>query len=93
MLQFINRTRGVARAHGGDDHLNLLELDPALKIIIWSIQASNLKKELRSLRKNKRVDGKSHLGSLSPFLYEQYIIRVGGCNHHNHVNSTQRPNC
>lgn len=60
------------------DSLTHNELQNAERAIIKIIQRENYADEIKALRKNKSVKNSSSILSLSPFLDENNILRVGG---------------
>ncbi|XP_029176605.1 uncharacterized protein LOC114944728 [Nylanderia fulva] len=62
--------------------LTVLKLEHAMKTLIKGCQAHSFAEELHNLSNKKRLQSKSKLLTLNPFLDEEGIIRVGGrlCN-------------
>lgn len=58
--------------------LSTVELDDALKSMVKHIQNIEYNKDLRHLRKHNVVSPQSNLKSLSPFIDQDGILRVGG---------------
>lgn len=54
------------------------ELDSAVDAIAKAVQSADFKEEIKKLRNHKGIDNSSHISSLSPFLDENGVMRVGG---------------
>lgn len=59
--------------------------EESLKICIKKVQEEDFKEEIERLKENKQVKSKSLLKSLTPYLDEFYILRVGGRLRHSHL--------
>ena len=71
--RFLNKNKG---------HLKKIELDDALQCCIKETQRNTFLDEYNNLVHNKPVQPNSKLKSLSPFIDENGIIRLGGRLHH-----------
>ena len=76
-MRFINncKLKNETRKYGP---LEAVEIDVALRQLIIFIQKHEYADELQTLRKSQVVSTKSRLKSLSPFIDDRGIIRVGG---------------
>ncbi|XP_048004347.1 uncharacterized protein LOC125240497 [Leguminivora glycinivorella] len=59
-------------------YLTLQELRKAKRAIIKSVQNKELEENIEHLRRNNKVETRSKLFSLYPFLDNEHILRVGG---------------
>lgn len=75
-LRFINNAK--IKTGRITEFLTTQELNNANAHIVKIYQKIHFKEELSQLKTNGIVSGKSQIASLSPFLDEQNIIRVGG---------------
>jgi len=75
-MRFINNTKVKTNKRLG--HLSTQELNTANITIIKIVQGLHFKEELAQLKTKGTVAKGSQLLSLSPFLDDQGIIRVGG---------------
>ncbi|XP_036342706.1 uncharacterized protein LOC118751986 [Rhagoletis pomonella] len=76
MLRFINQARNQSRE--SDIPLTVHELEKALVVIVHTMQQSDFEEELQHLKKYNEFRKNSSFSSLSPFLDNNGIIRVGG---------------
>lgn len=73
-------------------YLTVQEKEKAKQSIIKQIQQSEFKSEISSLKAEQKLDSKSKILSLNPFLDEQGILRVGGrLRHANLSNDMKNP--
>lgn len=78
ILRFTRNTRIPKESRPEFRQLSPLELDAALKCIVRQIQLSDFADVRKDLAKTGFISKNSHLSSLTPFLDEEGIIRVGG---------------
>ena len=60
------------------DLLTVLEIEKAKNVLIQQSQEQSFPAEVAALRKGGSISSKSNLGSLTPFIDEDGIIRAGG---------------
>ncbi|XP_011684966.1 PREDICTED: uncharacterized protein LOC105448210 [Wasmannia auropunctata] len=87
-LRFKSNSLKSTNRVGGS--LTVLELEQAMTAVIKICQANEFSKELDILVKGAKVDLKSRLSTLHPFLDSSGIIRVGGRLHHAPLEYTQK---
>ena len=58
--------------------LKVLEIEKAKNVLIQQSQEQSFPAEVAALRKGRSISSKSNLGSLTPFIDEDGIIRAGG---------------
>lgn len=78
VLRFIKNSRKKKEYRPTHKSLTPAELDDALFLIIKAVQISDFFPEIKQLRKSKEIDKRSSIISLSPFLDEFDILRIGG---------------
>ncbi|XP_058987609.1 uncharacterized protein LOC131806839 [Musca domestica] len=77
VLRFSERIKG--RKHGSStDVLTPMELNQAMQLIVKTVQVADFAKEIQQLRKHGALDKSSSIHSLTPFLDDRGILRVGG---------------
>lgn len=69
-----------------NNFLSVQELEKAKEIIVKYVQYQEFSKDIDYLQKNKKVDSKSTLLCLTPFLDQQGLLRVGGRIKHSNIN-------
>ncbi|XP_073967015.1 uncharacterized protein [Choristoneura fumiferana] len=74
--RFINNCKRTSTKLSGP--LTAQELKDSLHTLIKLSQAQTYKNELDTLQKNKYLNAKVHMSSLTPFIDSQGILRVGG---------------
>lgn len=77
-IQFIERIRTCKKLPPTQSYLSTSELNSALEIWIRNAQRDHFPVEYLALTKNQPIGSKSKLISLSPFLDDRGLIRVGG---------------
>lgn len=75
-LRFINNIKNKTQRKTGS--LQVSELDNALMVLIKQVQSEAFANELTILRKNKFLPNKNKFSSLTPFIDDKGVIRVGG---------------
>ncbi|XP_037930364.1 uncharacterized protein LOC119665129, partial [Teleopsis dalmanni] len=78
VLRFTKNARKPKESRPETMQLSPMELDVALKIIIRQIQASDFSDLRKMLVKDEFVPKTHNLSSLTPFVDEEGVIRVGG---------------
>ncbi|XP_018365332.1 PREDICTED: uncharacterized protein LOC108762706 [Trachymyrmex cornetzi] len=87
-LRFKNNSLKTANQTSGP--LTVKELGSAISAIVKVCQASEFSQELKDLHKNNRVDIKSKLSTLHPFIDSSGTIRVGGRLRHAPIGYSQK---
>ncbi|XP_076246260.1 uncharacterized protein LOC143186468 [Calliopsis andreniformis] len=82
-LRFIEKLRDKIRSGSiligqGSNPITALELLKAERVLVGNVQRVQFARELESLAKNKSAGLQSRITSLSPFVDEDGLIRVGG---------------
>ncbi|XP_061399495.1 uncharacterized protein LOC133335209 [Musca vetustissima] len=77
VLRFTERVNRQ-RYGGSTEVLTPAELDHAMQLIVKTIQISDFAKEVQQLKKHGALDKSSSIHSLTPFLDDKGILRVGG---------------
>jgi len=78
VLRFVKNLRRPKQSRPEMKALSVLELEAALKIIVRQIQAADFSDVYKLLKKDSFLLRTHPLSSLTPFLDEEEIIRVGG---------------
>lgn len=78
VLRFINNSKIHNDSRPKHISLSPIELNDSRFKIVKAIQVYDFNKEICELKKNNQVDKSSIISSLSPFLDENDILRVGG---------------
>lgn len=76
MLRFIHNLKYKNKKHSGN--LSLVELNNSFQILCLSSQKDSFSKEYNTLQKDLPLSPKFNIISLSPFLDDNKLIRVGG---------------
>nr|CAI5863527.1 unnamed protein product [Callosobruchus analis] len=77
ILRFANNSKNKSNTKRTGD-LSREELDESIKVLIRKVQASSFPEEIHYLHNNKPLRKSSKLLSLSPFLDDERLLRVGG---------------
>ncbi|XP_037959288.1 uncharacterized protein LOC119688691 [Teleopsis dalmanni] len=78
VLRFTNNARKSKESRATHIVLSANELDAALITIICHIQGNDFHEEIKQLKKQGHVDKSSSISSLSPFIDNANVLRVGG---------------
>ncbi|XP_037927917.1 uncharacterized protein LOC119662382 [Teleopsis dalmanni] len=78
VLRFTNNARKSKESRATHIVLSANELDAALITIICHSQGTDFDQEIKQLKKQGHVDKSSSISSLSPFIDNANVLRVGG---------------
>ena len=78
MLRFIQNAKLTKADRATTKIVTPSELTTALHLITRTVQAADFKDDIIKLKAKKEVTSSSSISSLSPFLDENDVLRVGG---------------
>ncbi|XP_075150831.1 uncharacterized protein LOC142224938 [Haematobia irritans] len=78
VLRFIKNSKTRKENRQNTPTLTPFELHDSLIVIVCIAQHSNFKEDILQLEKHRELKGSSQIKSLSPFLDEHTVLRVGG---------------
>lgn len=76
--RFVNITNKANAKHTATRWLTFKEINKSLLTCIWLCQREGFLKEIESLQESGKVNKRSKLTSLNPYLDDKEILRVGG---------------
>ncbi|GJQ70763.1 hypothetical protein Trydic_g23054, partial [Trypoxylus dichotomus] len=92
-LRFTNNIRARIRKNTTDCELQYLtsqELNQAMMVLTKRVQVQTFRKEYQQLQNSQKIDSKSNLLCLNPFMDNHGIMRVGGRLKHSNIPYDQK---